>query len=251
MFVQFEQRQRQEQIEHFLTYNIYPLDIPKDLGKSKGILENPYLKIELTKANAFKVTTFGEYLTLKRKGRQPIAAKQKKKKQDSTKKKRKTIEIEDSDDEDDESEESEESEENGSDRESEAEEEKPASKKKKGEEYKDETDKLDKIRKDYLGSVNLKASPLKSKMQHTSLEKPSPEKLTRKSKIAEEPIITIETKKNDEEERLAAFEQRMTNKFELIFQKVLENQQSNQAVAKKPEKVTVDENVDTTLDDCT
>jgi len=88
-------------------------------------------------------------------------------------------------------------------------------------------------------------------MQHTSLEKPTPEKLTRKSKIAEEPIITIETKKNDEDEKFAALEQRMTNKFELIFQKILQNQQSNQAVAKKPEKETVDENVDTTLDDCT
>ena len=41
----------------------------------------------------------------------------------------------------------------------------------------------------------------------------------------------------------------MTNKFELIFQKVLENQQSNQSVAIKPETGTVDENVDTPSDE--
>jgi hypothetical protein len=248
MFIQFEQRQRQEQIEHFLTYNIYPLDIPKDLGKSKGILENPYLKIELTRANAFKVTTFGEYLSLKRKGRQPIVAKGKKKKQDSIRKKRNVIEIGDDDDEDDESEESEESEENGSDEESEAEEKQP-SKKKRGEQYNIETDKLDQIRKDYLGSVNLKASPLKTTVQRTSWEKTSPAKLTNKAKNAEESNITVETKKNDEEEKFAAFEQRMTNKFELIFQKVLENQQSNQSVAMKQDKETVDEHADTPSDE--
>ena len=51
--------------------------MPKELGNSKGITENPILKIELTKTNAFKVTTFGEYQDVKRKGRTPIAAKSK------------------------------------------------------------------------------------------------------------------------------------------------------------------------------
>jgi len=49
--------------------------MPKELGNSKGITENPILKIELTKTNAFKVTTFGEYQDVKRKDRTPIAAK--------------------------------------------------------------------------------------------------------------------------------------------------------------------------------
>jgi hypothetical protein len=53
-------------VEHFLFYKTDPIDVPKDLGNMKGILENPWLKIELTKANAFKVTTFGEYLDVKR-----------------------------------------------------------------------------------------------------------------------------------------------------------------------------------------
>jgi hypothetical protein len=56
-------------VENLLTYKIDPIDIPKDLGNSKGIIESPWLKIELTKANAFKVLTFREYLDIKRKVR--------------------------------------------------------------------------------------------------------------------------------------------------------------------------------------
>ena len=67
-------------------------------------MENPILKIELTKTNAFKVTTFGEYLDVKRKGRTPITAKSKK---EIPKKKRvKTIELDDKDEEKEESKES-------------------------------------------------------------------------------------------------------------------------------------------------
>jgi hypothetical protein len=51
--------------------------MPNELGNSKGITENPILKIELTKTNAYKVTTFGEFQDVKRKGRTPIAAKSK------------------------------------------------------------------------------------------------------------------------------------------------------------------------------
>ena len=53
------------------------LETPKELGYFKGITENPILKIELTKTNAYKVTTSGEYQDVKRKGRTPIAAKSK------------------------------------------------------------------------------------------------------------------------------------------------------------------------------
>jgi hypothetical protein len=91
-------------VEYYLTYKIDPIDIPKDLGNTKGILENPWLKIELTKTNAFKVTTVREYLDVKRKGRQPNAVKNKKKIKKS--KKLKGIELDEDDEEDEETEES-------------------------------------------------------------------------------------------------------------------------------------------------
>jgi hypothetical protein len=78
LFIQFNEQKREEQVEGLLTYPFETLDMPKELGNSKGITENPILKIELTKTNAFRVTTFGEYLDVKRKGRTPIAAKSKK-----------------------------------------------------------------------------------------------------------------------------------------------------------------------------
>lgn len=46
-----------------------PIDVPKIIGSTKGIQENPFIKIEMTKSNAFLVTTFGEYIDIKRKGR--------------------------------------------------------------------------------------------------------------------------------------------------------------------------------------
>ena len=45
------------------------IDVPKNIGSSKGIQENPSLKIEMTKSNAFLVMIFGEYIDIKRKGR--------------------------------------------------------------------------------------------------------------------------------------------------------------------------------------
>jgi hypothetical protein len=78
LFIQFNERKREEQILSLLDYQFETFDMPKELGYSKGITENPILKIELTKTNAFKVTTFGEYQDVKRKGRTPIAAKSKK-----------------------------------------------------------------------------------------------------------------------------------------------------------------------------
>ncbi len=82
-------------MEGLLTYNIETLDMPKDLGNSKGIMENPILNFELTKANAFKIMTFGEYLDIKKKGRTPNAAKPKK--EAPMKKKVKTIELDNKD----------------------------------------------------------------------------------------------------------------------------------------------------------
>jgi hypothetical protein len=67
--------------------------MPKELGNSKGIMENPILKIEITKTKTFKVSTFGEYLDVKRKGRTPIVAKSKK--EVPKKKKVKTIGLDD------------------------------------------------------------------------------------------------------------------------------------------------------------
>jgi len=45
------------------------IDVPKTIGTSTGIQENPFLKIEMTKSNAFLVMTFGEYIDIKQKGR--------------------------------------------------------------------------------------------------------------------------------------------------------------------------------------
>ena len=45
------------------------IEVPKTIGSSKVIQENPFLKIEMTKSNTFLVTTFGEYIDIKRKGR--------------------------------------------------------------------------------------------------------------------------------------------------------------------------------------
>jgi hypothetical protein len=45
------------------------IDVPKTIGTLKGIQENPFLKIKMTKSNAFLVTIFGEYIDIKRKGR--------------------------------------------------------------------------------------------------------------------------------------------------------------------------------------
>jgi len=99
--------------------------MPKELGNSKGIMENPILKIEITKTKSFKVSTFGEYLDVKRKGRTPIVAKSKK---EVPKKKRvKMIEL---DDEDKENKESEESDANDDEEEYEEDEEKDGKKRK-------------------------------------------------------------------------------------------------------------------------
>ncbi len=97
LFIQFNDRKRLEQVEAILTYNFQTLDTPKELGYIKGVTEYPILKIELTKANAFKVTTFGEYLDIERKGRIPNVAKPKK--ETLKKKKLKTIELDDEDEE--------------------------------------------------------------------------------------------------------------------------------------------------------
>jgi hypothetical protein len=45
------------------------IDVPKTIGTLKGIQENPFLKIKMTRSNAFLVMTFGEYIDIKRKGR--------------------------------------------------------------------------------------------------------------------------------------------------------------------------------------
>jgi hypothetical protein len=49
---------RKEQVEALLDYSNEPMKLPKQVGATKGIIENPWLKIELTKANGFCETKF-------------------------------------------------------------------------------------------------------------------------------------------------------------------------------------------------
>ncbi len=84
---------RQDQVRAHLGYDIYPLGILKSIGTMKGILENPFLKIKLTKANSFWVTSIGDFLEVRRKGRatlncQPEATAGKKQKKNDKKKPR-------------------------------------------------------------------------------------------------------------------------------------------------------------------
>ena len=48
-----------------LNYDIVTIDVPKTIRATKGIVENPFVKIEMTKSNAFLVRTFGEYIDIK------------------------------------------------------------------------------------------------------------------------------------------------------------------------------------------
>jgi hypothetical protein len=168
---------REEQVEGLLTYQFETLIVPKELGNSKGIMENPILKIELTKTNAFKVATFGEYLDVKRKGRTPIAAKSKK---EVPKKKRvKTIELDDADKE---KEESEESTANDDKEEYEEDEEKDGKKRKL-----EKTTKMPSASfatKDYVSEISFKTSPNKTGKPHSKLSpfKPVPE-VTKKDTV--------------------------------------------------------------------
>jgi hypothetical protein len=60
--VQCNTRVREDQVQAIVGYDITPVEVPKSIGESKRIVENPFLKIELTKTNAFLVTNFGEYI---------------------------------------------------------------------------------------------------------------------------------------------------------------------------------------------
>jgi hypothetical protein len=51
LFVQFNEKMKKEQVENLLTYQIEPVGLPKNLGTTKGIVENPWLKIEFTKTH--------------------------------------------------------------------------------------------------------------------------------------------------------------------------------------------------------
>jgi bifunctional DNA-binding transcriptional regulator/antitoxin component of YhaV-PrlF toxin-antitoxin module len=67
--VQFNTRVRMDQVIGMLNYDIVPIEVPKSIRESKGIVENPFLKIEMTRSNAFLVRTFGEYIGIEQKGR--------------------------------------------------------------------------------------------------------------------------------------------------------------------------------------
>jgi hypothetical protein len=67
--VQLKERIKLDQVAALLNYDVVHIDVPKTIGTSIGIQENPFLKIEMTKSNTFLVTTFGEYIDIKQKGR--------------------------------------------------------------------------------------------------------------------------------------------------------------------------------------
>jgi len=56
---------RIDQVAGMLNYDIVTIDVPKTIRATKGIVENPFVKIEMTKSNAFLVRTFGEYIDIK------------------------------------------------------------------------------------------------------------------------------------------------------------------------------------------
>jgi hypothetical protein len=52
---------RKQKVEALLNYRIELMEFPKQLGTTKRIVENPEVKIELSKAGGFCVTNFGEF----------------------------------------------------------------------------------------------------------------------------------------------------------------------------------------------
>jgi len=210
--------------------------MPKELGNSKGITENPILKIELTKTNAFKVTTFGEYLDVKRKGRTPIAAKSKK--EIPKKKRAKMIEL---DDKDEEMEGSEESEANNDEEDYEQDEDRNRKKVK--------LEKL--VTKDYLGEYSFKNSPDKMGKPHCP-SKAVREVIQKNTKSSPLKAVPEETKKEtvgkkmDNVEKIEISDKKMTdmedkitkavtNNLKDLLTQILEKQQPKQEVTIKEE----------------
>jgi hypothetical protein len=191
--IQFNERKRQEQVENLLTYKTDPIDIPKDLGSSKGFKENPWLKIELTKVNAFKVMTFGGYPDIKRKGRQPNAVKPTKEIEKI--KKVKEIEFNEDDEEDEESEDS------G----------KTAAKKRKMENDKKMPSSSFEA-KNYLGEYSWKAWPIKMSKTNFESSPSKPVAEVPKEKTQEEKLGNLEKKENLDK-KLTDMEERITDKY--------------------------------------
>ena len=199
LFIQFNERKRDEQVLSLLDFQFETLETPKELGATKGITENPILKIELTKTNAYKVTTFGEFQDVKRKGRTPIAAKSK---TESPKKKVANLKHEDEDEE-----ESEES--DAINNEDEIEEDKERDKKK----AKSEKSAL----KDYLGEKSFKSSPGKSEKYHSQI-KAAQQILTRKStplkaspEETKKETVENKLKLDFSDKKMADMEEKITN----------------------------------------
>jgi hypothetical protein len=210
--------------------------MPKELGNSKGITENPILKIELTKTNAFWVTAFGEYLDVKRKGRTPIAAKSKK--EIPKKKRAKMIEL---DDKDEEMEGSEESDANNDEEDYEQDEDRNRKKVK--------LEKL--VTKDYLGEYSFKNSPDKMGKPHCP-SKAVWEVIQKNTKSSPLKAVPEETKKEtvgkkmDNVEKIEISDKKMTdmedkitkavtNNLKDLLTQILEKQQPKQEVTIKEE----------------
>jgi hypothetical protein len=145
------------------------------------------------------VTTFGEYLDVKRKGRTPIAAKSKK---EIPKKKRvKSIEL---DDEDEEKEESEESDANDDEEEYEEDEKRDGKKRKLEKSTKMHSTSF--ATKDYLGEYSFKTSPDKMGKPHSPF-KAVPEVTKKDTKSSPVKPVPEETKKETVEKKMENVEE--------------------------------------------
>jgi hypothetical protein len=69
VFVQFNGRVRMDQVIEMLNNDIVPIEVLKSIRESKGIVENLFIKIGMTRSDPFLVTTFGEYIGIMQKGR--------------------------------------------------------------------------------------------------------------------------------------------------------------------------------------
>jgi hypothetical protein len=194
------------------------------------------------------VTTFEEYLDVKRKGRTPIAAKSKKKIQ--KKKRVKTIELDGKDEEKEESEES-----DANDDEEEYEEDKERDGKKRKLEKSTKMHSTSFATKDYLGEFSFKTSPNKMGKPHSKSSpfkpvpgvtkketestpfKPIPE-VTKKETVEEkmenvEKIEISDKKMADMEEKIT---KAVTDNLKNLLTQILEKQQPEQEVTIKEEK---------------
>jgi len=189
-------------------------------------MENLILKIELTKKNAFKVMTFGEYLDVKRKGRTPNAAK--------PKKKVKKIEL------DDEDEENKETKDNNAinDEEEDEENEEQDGKKRKLENHM-KMPSTSFAAKDYLGEFNFKTSPKKMGKPHSKSSPSKPVTEVNKKKTMKKKLENLEKKENLDKtmtDMKEEIKKAVSDNIKDLLSQLLEKQHSKQEATIKEEK---------------